>query len=74
MRMFYMERICSRCGKGPSRVAMSYMNTDVICDKCNKIEQKHPMYNSARLAKVKACKSGDFDYPGLFAEQKYPFD
>jgi hypothetical protein len=50
------------------------MNTDVICDKCKKIEQKHPMYNSARLAKVKACKSGNLDYPGLFAEQKYPFD
>ena len=67
-----MER-CSRCGEEYIRVAMSYMNTDIICDNCKKIEQEHPLYNFARLAKARESKT-NIKYPGLFAGQKYPFD
>jgi len=68
-----MKLVCDRCKQDPNRVTASYMNTDIICMDCKKVEQEHPLYQVAREAKNVACVAGDNNYPGLFDGKIYPF-
>ena len=69
----YMGRVCDRCKQQPNMVTVSYMNTDIICMDCKTAEQDHPMYHVAREAKHAASVAGDYNYPGLFSGEIYPF-
>ena len=50
------------------------MNGDAICPNCFMEEIKHPRYNEARDREILESWKGSYDYPGLFAGQKYPFE
>ena len=65
--------ICDRCQTHTNTTTVSYMNTDTLCMTCRTEEQSHPMYAAAKEAELAACKTGNFNYPGLFAGGIYPF-
>jgi|GEM_PF-1035815 len=71
---FFAETNCQRCGKELKVRIMSKMNEDVICPECAEAEKKHPLYEVAGRAELAEVKAGNYNYPGLFAGQKYPFD
>ncbi len=68
-----MKDTCDRCGRHTIVTMVSMMNTDSLCMDCKCDEQSHSRYKEARDAEAAACCAGDFNYPGLFAGQKYPF-
>jgi len=72
MDAFLNKETCDRCGKKLSAMILSKMNEDIICMNCKDEERHHPLYPLADKAEFNAVKSGDYNYPGLFAGQKYP--
>jgi hypothetical protein len=70
---FYEKKVCDRCGGNLSTRIMSKMNEDVICSDCSAKEKKHPKYKEASDAEFKEVQKGNYNYRGLFADQKYPF-
>jgi len=53
---------------------MSRFNEDVICMDCVAKEKRHPKYKEAMEAEHAQVLGGNYNYPGLFAGQKYPFE
>ena len=66
---------CERCEKlfGVGARLLSYMNTETICIDCSANEQGHPYYQLAKEAELEQVREGNYNYPGLFAGQKYPY-
>ena len=56
---------CERCGQDSRVTSMSIFNIDVICIPCKQIEEKHPMYEEARDAEMKAVLRGNMNYRGI---------
>ena len=56
------ERCKSDCRDGHT---MSMFNTQHICLKCARTEEKHPKYEDARLADLQEIKKGNFNFPGI---------
>lgn len=71
---FFAQTNCSRCGKELTTRIMSKMNEEVICLDCAEAERKHSLHKEAVEAELAEVKAGNYNYPGLFAGQKYPFD
>lgn len=75
MRKITREHKCARCGidlRSKART-MSRMNTDMICIACAEGEKKHPMYKEACKVEHGHVVRGQYNYPGLFEGQEYPF-
>jgi hypothetical protein len=60
-----MPHVCDRCGNRDTSFSMSIFNTDWICEKCQDLEAKHPLFQKARKAEAEACRNGDYNYPGI---------
>ena len=56
---------CERCSQDSRVTSMSIFNIDVICIPCKQIEEKHPMYEEARDAEMKAVLRGNMNYRGI---------
>jgi len=56
---------CQRCYKESIAHTMSRFNTDLICMDCEEKEKKHPDYQAAADAELKAVQSGDMNFPGI---------
>lgn len=59
---------CQRCGKiteGQFCLIMSYFNTQMICEHCERLEQAHPDYPRARKMELDAIKGGNYDFKGI---------
>lgn len=72
MKNFLDKAFCDRCGKKLSIRIMSKMNTDVLCLDCIEKEKEHPLYKQANKAELEQVQQGNYNYPGLFAKQKWP--
>ncbi len=68
-----MKSQCDRCNKESNVTTVSFMNTDEICLECAELEKQHPRYVEAKEKEFQECKRGNYNYPGLFAGQKWPF-
>ena len=71
---FLSQEKCSRCGAPLTTRMMSRMNEDVLCMACAEEEKKHPRYPEAARAELEQVKAGNYNYPGLFAGRRYPFE
>lgn len=58
---------CDRCGKKTNSMIMSYLNTQMLCEDCEKKEKQHPRYEEARRVEAEQVRSGNYNYPGLLA-------
>jgi hypothetical protein len=56
---------CHRCGKKSPSFIGSYFNLDLLCPECREKEEAHPKFAEARAAEVAACRSGDYNFPGI---------
>lgn len=74
MDNFLNQNNCSRCGKELAARFLSRMNQDVLCMECLEEEKTHPRYKEAQEEELKQVKAGNYNYPGLFAGRKYPFE
>lgn len=57
--------ICDRCRQESIAHTMSMFNTEMICMKCKKKEQAHPLYEQARDAEAAAVANGNLNYRGV---------
>lgn len=57
--------ICDRCHKETRVHTMSYFNTDTICMDCKAKEKAHPDYARAVKVECDACRSGNYNFPGV---------
>lgn len=58
-------RECCRCHEPLEAFTMSRFNTDEICIPCLEREQKHPKYQEAYDAELKACQNGNYNFLGI---------
>ena len=56
---------CERCGESTRVLSMSYFNTDMMCEKCNKTERLHPLFETARQEELAQCQNGNFNFEGI---------
>ncbi len=59
---------CQRCKKlteGQYCLIMSYFDTSMICEQCERDEQAHPNYSRARRAELYAIKAGNYNFKGI---------
>ena len=56
---------CQRCYKETKITTGSYFDTAMICLPCDKIEQSHPEYASAKQTENEHVKSGDLNFKGV---------
>lgn len=70
---FFAALKCDRCKDELNTRIMSKMNEDVICLRCKKEEQTHPLYAQASARELEEVERGNMEYRGLFAGQVYPF-
>ena len=68
-----MFAVCNRCRKETREIIRSLMNEDKICTTCLEDELRHPRFNEAKKKKIQEALKGNYNYPGLFSGQKYPF-
>ena len=64
---------CERCDRPTLVYTVSFMNLDTICPDCQKEEQEHPRYKEAKERELQEVLRGNYNYPGLFYGQKWPF-
>lgn len=57
--------LCARCRKNARVVSMSWFNTEMICERCQRAEQKDPRYQQAREAERQAVMQGNYNYKGI---------
>lgn len=71
MERFFTQKTCDRCGGSleDGRI-MSMLNTDCLCLNCKKKEKQHPQYKEAAEAELAEIRQGNYNYQGLFKEQK----
>ena len=50
-------KTCQRCGKATDTWILSMFNTQEICPECKEQEKKHPRYEEARNAALKAFQT-----------------
>ena len=65
---------CDRCNADLEKTpkTLSYMNCDVICVDCQISEREHPLFEIAKQKEFEEVRKRNYNYPGLFAGQKYP--
>jgi NMD protein affecting ribosome stability and mRNA decay len=56
---------CERCGKETQVTTMSWFSTETICPDCSEAEKNHPDYKLAVETECAACKSGNYNFPGV---------
>ena len=56
---------CARCRKETDAFTMSMFNTQEICLDCKDKEKKHPKYQEASDAEMRAVRSGNYNYRGI---------
>ena len=56
---------CERCKEDSSEFFVSLFNSDVICSKCTKEEQKHKKYKEAVRVQLSHLKQGDLEFKGI---------
>ena len=56
---------CDRCGQETLVTTMSWFNTDIICDGCDKKERAHPQFEQARQRESDAVLRGVRNFPGI---------
>ena len=56
---------CERCHDETGVTTMSRFNTQVCCMDCIEKEKKHPDYPKAEAAELAACRSGNYNFPGI---------
>jgi hypothetical protein len=61
----HYSEICDRCGNGMGSWSMSYFNTEHICDRCQELERKHPLYEEAKRTETEECKKGNYSFEGI---------
>ena len=66
MDTFFKQKFCNRCGGSLAggRI-MSMYNTDCICIKCKKEEQKRADYGRARDTEHAEVCRGNYNFPGI---------
>lgn len=57
--------ICQRCGKETNSHKMSWFNTQLICPKCQKEEEKLPEYQYAKEMERQQVLAGNYNYQGI---------
>jgi hypothetical protein len=60
-----MNMKCERCFVPGNVSKMSIFNTQMICPECQKKEEAHPEYNTAKEAELNAVQNGDYNFPGI---------
>ena len=71
---FLTQKNCSRCGVELRSRILSKFNLDVLCLKCCDAEKLHPKYKEAADAELAQVKAGNYNYTGLYAGKKFPFN
>jgi hypothetical protein len=56
---------CQRCGSETPSLKMSYFNTDMMCEKCNKTERLHPLFEKAKREEMIQCQNGNMNFEGI---------
>jgi 7-cyano-7-deazaguanine synthase in queuosine biosynthesis len=56
---------CERCQSETKVHTVSYFNTQAICGRCEKIEQRHPTYPAAKKAEMTQVIKGNYNYEGV---------
>ena len=74
INQFLSQEKCSRCEGLLTIRTMSKMNEDILCMDCAEAEKAHPRYQEAADAEIEQIIAGNYNYPGLFAGKKYPFE
>jgi hypothetical protein len=44
---------------------MSYFNTDMMCEECNKTERLHPLFEKAQKEEMIQCQNGNMNFEGI---------
>ena len=60
-----MKAVCDRCEEKLVRSRMSWFNTDIICESCQRRENQHPDIRYARDKETAAVLAGDTNFPGV---------
>jgi len=58
-------QLCERCGAETHATTTSMFNTQTICMDCKRAEKRHPQYQAAVEAEGAACRSGNYNFPGI---------
>lgn len=56
---------CDRCRQETLVTTMSFFNTDTICPECKTKERNHPKFGEALKAENEACRTGNYNFPGI---------
>jgi len=56
---------CQRCYTETNSYTMSFLNTQLICNECDKKEKDHPRFKEAKEAELRQVKAGNYNYKGL---------
>lgn len=56
---------CQRCREDAVVTTMSLFDTDMICNKCEKIERAHPQFPEARNVELDELSKGNYNFPGI---------
>lgn len=56
---------CDRCKGKCKSLKMSWLNTQMLCESCQKKEESHPLYKEAKKRELEEVKKGNYNYPGI---------
>ena len=56
---------CHRCGEPSNIFKMSFFNTEMICQKCWKLEEEHHLYKFAKEEELRQTKMGNYNFKGI---------
>ena len=56
---------CERCKVSTLSFKMSFFNTQMICKKCQTVEEIHPEFADAKRKEVEECMNGNMNFEGV---------
>jgi len=56
---------CDRCNNETLSKTMSWFNTEMICNECDKKEQAHPDFQEAKDKERSECMKGNMNFKGI---------
>jgi hypothetical protein len=56
---------CERCKVPTMSFKMSFFNTQMICNKCQTVEENHPDFAEAKRKESEECMKGNMNFEGI---------
>lgn len=63
--------VCHRCKDKRNAITMSRFNTEMICEPCKRLEEKHPLYSIACEIELLHIQMGNLNFGGIGLPDEY---